>query len=276
MASSSLKRIDLHLHTTASDGALAPSALVKSAAEAALDLIAITDHDTAAGVREAPGSWGRCRVVPGIEVSSTFGAADLHILGYFIDPGHPTILEHEQNAMRRREDRMRTMIEKLEALGKPVRYEDVVAAAGGEDALLGRPHLARALVTRGHVPTVPEAFNRYLGDSGPAFAPVDLLSPEETIEMIHDAGGVAVWAHPPLDVFEREIGGFADAGLDGVECFRPRNTPADMQLLEGYAREHGLLATGGSDWHGGWATKLGDFYIQPDDVAAFLAAGGIA
>lgn len=275
MASTTANKIDLHLHTTASDGFIAPEELVRAAAAAALDVIAITDHDTAAGVREAPAAWGQCRVVPGMEVSSTFQGVDLHILGYYIDPAHPAILGHEQSAVRRRDERMREMIGKLEALGKPVRYEDVIDAAGGEDAILGRPHLARALVSRGHVPNVPEAFNRYLGDGGPAFAPVDLLTPEQAIDMIHAAGGVAVWAHPPLDVFEAEIRRLAEAGLDGVECFRPKSTPIDMQLLEGYADELGLLTTGGSDWHGRGPVRVGDFFVRREEIRKFLEIGGL-
>lgn len=267
-------RIDLHLHTNASDGGVSPAALVQAAAVAALDLIAITDHDTAAGARAAPTSWGRCQVLPGIEISSTLGQLDLHILGYLIDPDHPIIHQHERDAVLQRTARMRTMIEKLSAFGIRIGLEEVLAVAGDAGSL-GRPHLARVLVNRGFVPNVGEAFVRFLGDGGTAYAPVELLSPLEAIDRIHAAGGMAVWAHPPLDILEREIHGFAAAGLDGIECYRPRASPSDLQMIEGYGAELGLILTGGSDWHGHWSARLGDFFVKPQEIGDFLRLAGV-
>ncbi|HEY8483776.1 MAG TPA: PHP domain-containing protein [Longimicrobiales bacterium] len=271
-------RIDLHLHSNASDGSLSPSALVRAAMTARLDVIALTDHDTTAGYAEAEAvlKYGRPLVlVPGVEVSSTHAGVELHFLGYHIDPAHPAMLEHARSAAERRAERMRGMIERLARLGVRVACEDVRAAAGPGVAVLGRAHLARALVRLGYVRTSGEAFERFLADGGPAFIPTELLSPQEAIDLIHQAGGVAVWAHPPASIFEQEIRRFADWGLDGVECFRPRTAPEESRRLSQTARGLGLLVTGGSDWHGDWQGRLGEFYVDREDVEEFLAARGL-
>lgn len=271
-----LMRIDLHLHSTASDGDISPTALVQAAGAAGLDVIALTDHDTAAGVLAAQDvAEDRPRLIPGIEVSCAGEGGELHFLGYYIDPLHPALVQYGGFARARREDRMREMIRRLGARGVSVAYEEVLELAGPESASLGRPHLARALVSRGVVRSFGEAFARFLADGGPAYVPVDLLAPPDAIELIHTAGGIAVWAHPPLEGVERETRRHAEAGLDGIECFRPRITPAGSQLLEGTAGSLGLLVTGGSDWHGPWHGPLGSFHLRREDVADFLAVGGL-
>lgn len=170
---------------------------------------------------------------------------------------------------------MHAMLERLERLGAAVAYDDVLAAAGPDAASLGRPHLARALVEAGHATSHANAFDRYIADGGPAFVPIELLAPEQAVALIHDAGGVAVWAHPRPDRFFAEIDRFVDWGLDGVECFRPRCPPAECLSFEAAAAERGLLVTGGSDWHGIWHGKLGDFAMTRDEVGAFLDRGGL-
>lgn len=266
-------RVDLHVHSTASDGSLAPAEVVAAARAGRLDIIALADHDTTAGVAEAQAEAGPPAVVPAIEVSSTHGGEDLHVLGYFVDPAHPALLEHGRRAQDRRRERMRGMIRRLAALGVDVAYDDVLAEAG--DAPLGRPHLARALVKAGHVRVVSEAFDRFIADGAPAFLPIELLTPRDAIELIHAAGGVAVWAHPRLGVLERELAAFVEWGLEGIECYRPLNSTAETRRLVDAAGRHGLLTTGGSDWHGVWHGRLGDFSIARSRVETLLEIGGM-
>ena len=269
-------RIDLHLHSTASDGSLSPSALVCAARTGGLHIVALTDHDTAAGLTEASqAAIDSIHVIPGIEVSTTHASGDVHVLGYFIDPGHPRLVAYMRDAEERRRERMRSMLGRLGDMGVRVPFEEVLAAAGPTARTLGRPHLARALISRGYAQTHAEAFDRFIGDHGPAYAPVDLATPREAIDLIHASGGIAVWAHPRFETFADEIGRFTEWGLDGIECFRPRSDPAESLRLEAYARTHRLLVTGGSDWHGTWHGKLGAFSVGPDEVGAFLERGGI-
>jgi len=265
-------RIDLHIHSTASDGALSPGAVVRAAKAGGLDLIALTDHDTTAGVGEAIAAAAEGPlVIPAIEISSSHEGRELHFLGYHIDPSHPALRDFASAARTRREERMRTMIERLARLGAPVSLEQVRRVAG--TGPLGRPHLARALVEAGHVRTTAEAFTRFLADHGPVAVPTDLLTPREAIELVHAAGGTPVWAHPPIDVLDRELQRFQRWGLEGIECYRPQNTPDITAALESAARRFGLLRSGGSDWHGEWNGRLGDFAVESDRVPTLLDRG---
>jgi predicted metal-dependent phosphoesterase TrpH len=271
-------RIDLHLHSHISDGDLSPTALVAAARAAALDVVALTDHDTAAGVAEALEAvrGTSLTVVPGIEISTCYPPHELHVLGYWVDPQAPSILAHQEGAVLRRVERMRRMVERLGELGVSVTMEAVRKAAGPEAQSLGRPHLARALLAAGVTRSFGEAFARFIGDGGPAFVSQDFPTPQEAIATIHAAGGLAVWAHPPLDVVEELLPAFVAWGLDGVECFRPSHQAADVELLLGLATQHALLPTGGSDWHGPRRNfELGDFAIVPEQVAGLLARGGL-
>jgi predicted metal-dependent phosphoesterase TrpH len=162
------------------------------------------------------------------------------------------------------------MIDRLSALGVVVSYEDVLAGAGAAPVNLGRPHLAQALLRRGHVQTFAEAFDRYLGDGGPACLPLELLTPREAIDLIHAAGGCAVWAHPGADLLRQEIDHFVAWGLDGIECYRPRNTPEERNVLVDIANRNNLMTTGGSDWHGTWHGPLGDFAVGAEQLQKFL------
>ena len=269
-------RIDLHLHSTASDGSLSPSALAWAARAGGLDVIAIADHDTTAGIREAVKAQpGNLHIIPAIELSCTHDNREVHILGYFIDPANREIVDYAEGAVDRRLARMEEMIGKLEQLRIHVTLDDVMAAAEPGARVLGRPHLARALVARGHVPTVGDAFDRLIGDQGPAFVPTRLLDPRSAIRLIHAAGGVALWAHPKPDMFQRDAGTFVEWGLDGVECYRPRATPQDIAIFEEYARRNSLLLSGGSDWHGVWQGRLGDFFVSAEEVDRLLERGGM-
>lgn len=265
-------KLDLHIHSSVSDGRLPPAAVVEAAVAGGLDVIALTDHDTAEGVAEArlAARGLPLFVIPGLEVSTRHGPFDLHVLGYWVDPDHPVLLQHQEMARRRRVERMHGMLEKLRQLGIRVRFEEVLDAAGPDARVLGRPHLARAMLAGGHIRYYGEAFERYLHDGGPAFVLEPFPSVQEAIEMIHAAGGLAIWAHPPREVFEVEIRRFATYGLDGVECYRPLLPPAESQYLEGVAQSLDLLVTGGSDWHGPHGVQLGDFFLHPSEVRDFL------
>jgi predicted metal-dependent phosphoesterase TrpH len=275
MAGGDVVKADLHVHSSASDGALAPTALVERAAAGGLDLIAIADHDTVAGVlpakRAAPEGL---TVLPAIEISAVHRERDLHILGYDVDPGHPGLLAFAESARRGRADRIRHMIDRLEGLGVQVPFEDVVEEAGPDARVLARPHLARALQARGHVASISEAFDRYIGDGGPAFVPTDMVDVPDAIALIREAGGIAVWAHPPLPAIGA-LPEFVEAGMEGLECHRPRVQPAELRRLLSRARTHDLLVTGGSDWHGDWHGELGQFHLGRDRIRPFLERVGL-
>lgn len=268
-------RVDLHLHSTASDGSLAADDLVRLARGAGLDVIAIADHDTMAGIDPARAAGrGSVHVIPAIEISTTLDAEEIHVLGYYIDHEHPGLVEHERLAIQRRRQRMEAILDSLGSEGVDVELADVEAEAGSA-RVVARPHLARVLVTRGHAHSVADAFDRWIGDRCPAYRPIDLITPADAIECIHQAGGVAAWAHPDMSSFDQHIDHFAEWGLDAIECFRPRSTHENTRTLEAAARQRGMLVTGGSDWHGPWSGRLGQFSVGPEEIGGFLERGGI-
>jgi 3',5'-nucleoside bisphosphate phosphatase len=270
-------RIDLHLHSSASDGKLAPDALVRRARARGLDVVALADHDSAAGIplaqRVAPPGL---TVVSGIEISARHRSSEVHVLGYDFDPLHPGITEFQRTAATRREDRMERMIARLQELGLTVSMEEVREEAGEEVRSLGRPHLARALLRRGYVRSIGEAFHNYLGNGGPAFVETAFPSVGEAATVISDAGGLPVWAHPPAVEVEVWLDELVDAGLQGVEAYRPESLPLDAELLRERARERGLVLTGGSDWHGPGRSELGSFWVTPEEIRPFLERIGLA
>ena len=268
--------LDLHLHSSASDGSLDPEAVVEAALQARLDVISLTDHDTVAGV---PAALSAARgesitVIPGIEISTSLDDVELHILGYFVDPTDAALLAHTGKASTRREDRLRAMVFRLADEGVEVPLE-LVWEFVGSGASPGRPHLARALVQIGAVETVPEAFDRFIGNDHPAYVPTRLLDPEGACRLIREAGGVSVWAHPQDRQLEPFLPGLVEVGLDGVEVFRPWLSRDRMARIETAARRHGLIVTGGSDWHGPEGGTLGEFRLHAAQVEAFLAIEGM-
>jgi len=271
-------RLDLHIHTTASDGALSPQEVLTRCEAAHLDVIALADHDTTAGVRRLNrlGVKGPIQVIPALEVSSTLDRRELHFLGYFVDPDSDVIRRHEERAVILREKRMRGMIQKLGDQGVAVSIEAVRSAAGPDGTALSRPHLARALTEAGHVSTVSEAFDRYIGDGHPAFLPTSLLSPEEAVRLILDAGGIPVWAHPPEDRVEGLLPRLVQSGLRGLEVYRPRHSARYTLRLEGFCKAWKLLMSGGSDWHApDRGAELGDFFVTAEEVSGLLEEGGM-
>jgi hypothetical protein len=271
-------RVDLHVHTTASDGAWTPEEVVLGAAAGRLDVIAVADHDTTVGVpvaaRAAEGT--PVRVIPAIELSTTRQGRELHILGYFIDLNAPPLRRHQERARTARLARMETMIGKLREAGVEVEMAAVLAAAGGDLGVVGRPHLAAALVGAGYAGSIGEAFDLYIGDGLPAFEPTALLDPVAGVSLAAEAGGIPVWAHPPGDLVDALLPELVRAGLRGLETYRPQSLPQQVKRLEGVARSAGLFTTGGSDWHSLERNEpLGAFYLESDRVSAFLRAGGL-
>lgn len=254
--------IDLHSHTTASDGELSPSALVALAAEAGVSHLAITDHDTLAGLAEARTAARERGLtsIPGIEVSAFLhGRQEVHLLGHFVDVDAPELARFADRLRGERHRRMEQMVEKVKALGFPVSLEAVLRLAGG--ANLGRPHLALWLVQQGYCRTPKEAFDRFLGDGKPGWVDRDRLPAEEALAMIRRARGTATLAHPGVSRVERgQIAELARAGLSGIEAFHSDHNPSQREKYLAIARDLDLVPTGGSDFHGPTLTpdrKLG-------------------
>lgn len=269
-------KADLHLHSDASDGRTSPEAVVATAARSGLDLIALTDHDAVAGAAGAvaAGEDHGVRVIPGIEVSSDHAGEEFHILGYGVDPRGAAMLQLQAAAARRRRERMEAMVERLNQADVPVTMEQVLEAAGPRNVALSRSHLARVLSEQGHIRRFGDAFDRFLSSGGAAYVPTTLPPVRETVEAIHAAGGVAVWAHPPIRAFGAYIRLFAEWGMNGVECYRPRNSPAQSAQLAATSVRLDLVPTGGSDWHGHPRQELGRFYLAGQRLERFLEMVG--
>ncbi|CAN5764743.1 PHP domain-containing protein [soil metagenome] len=241
--------VDLHMHSTASDGSRAPADVVRAAKDAGLLAIALTDHDSVAGLAEAQAA-GRelgVRIVNGVELSAVEGEAETHLLGLHLRDA--IVIARELAGLRdMRERRGQQIVDKLVALGVQVTFDDVLAQAGG--GAVGRPHVARALVADGWATDVRDAFDRYLGAGKPAYVAKDQLGMGDAIAMIHAAGGLAVLAHPgPAGTRERLVA-LAALGMDGVEVKHPGHSPSDTARLNTLALQLGLVVSGGSDWHG--------------------------
>jgi len=251
------RTIDLHAHTTASDGDLSPTQLVWWAKAIGLSVLAITDHDTTNGITEAvlAGQKYGVEVVPGIELSADIDVpkGQCHLLGYFFDPKHAGLNARLAEVRENRNKRNAKIAAKIQAHGWNVTLEEIEAVSGGE--VVARPHIARVLVERGFVSSMAEAFETYLGKGGLFYVERDRLSQEEAIRLIHDAGGVCILAHPNnlnCDSAETEnhIRQLQSYGLDGIEARYNRHTPEDTARYLALAERLGLLTTGGSDFHG--------------------------
>jgi predicted metal-dependent phosphoesterase TrpH len=241
--------VDLHSHSTASDGSQTPTALVTAAKAAGLAAIALTDHDTMAGVAEATAAGASLdvRVVPGVELSATDADREVHLLGLHIE--RATALEDALRTFRdSRYVRAQHIITKLNELGVPISFDDVLAVCG--DAAIGRPHLARVLIEGGWARDSRDAFDRYLGAGRPAFVAKHRLSVGEAIELVHAGGGLAVLAHPGPTGRRELVERFVALGLDGLEVRHPGHSNEDAARLGALVDFFGLIPSGGSDWHG--------------------------
>jgi predicted metal-dependent phosphoesterase TrpH len=242
--------IDLHTHSTASDGKLRPSEVVRLSRQLGLTTLALTDHDTTDGVVEAQraGAELGVEVIAGIEINSEGEHGDAHILGYFVDPAEPRLQEHLVAIRDARVGRAKGMLKKLAALGMPLEWERVLVMAG--DAVsIARPHVARAMVEAGYVASTQEAFDKYISNSGPAYVNRLRLTMSEAIGLIHGAGGVAVIGHPAHSKLVHLIPQLVEAGLDGVEVYYPDHTLGQQAELLEIAARYNLVVTGGSDFH---------------------------
>jgi len=245
------KFIDMHVHTNASDGELSPEEAVKTAGELGLAAIGIADHDTVDGIEEAleAGKKYSVEVIPSVELSSEFGPAEVHILGYFIDWRDKKFRAELHKFQEARKVRAKRMVEKLRRLGVAISYEEVVAAAG--DGVIGRPHVAQIMVKHGYVKSRDEAFERYIGDGQPAHVPKYRLSPKKAIQMIHRIGGFAVLAHPVFSHIDNLLYDLVKFGLDGIEVYHSEHDSAAVEHYEVLANDMHLLMAGGTDSHGG-------------------------
>ncbi|GHG96179.1 PHP domain-containing protein [Streptomyces lanatus] len=263
-------RIDLHTHSTASDGTDTPAELVRNAAAAGLDVVALTDHDTTRGYAEAVAALPEgLTLVTGAELSCRIDGISMHMLAYLFDPEEPSLLAERELVRDDRVPRAQGMVAKLNALGVPVTWEQVLRIAG--DGSVGRPHVATALVELGVVPTVGDAFTEdWLADGGRAYVEKHETDPFEAIRLVKAAGGVTVFAHPAaskrgLTVPEAAIAELAAAGLDGIEVDHMDHEPETRARLRGLAKELGLLPTGSSDYHGSRKTcVLGEYTTDPE------------
>ncbi|WP_030781117.1 PHP domain-containing protein [Streptomyces sp. NRRL S-920] len=263
-------RIDLHTHSTASDGTDTPAELVRNASAAGLDVVALTDHDTTRGHAEALAALPEgLTLVTGAELSCRLDGVGLHMLAYLFDPAEPELARERELVRDDRVPRAKTMIGKLRDLGVDVTWEQVARIAG--DGSVGRPHIAEALVELGVVPTVSDAFTpEWLADGGRAYAEKHELAPFDAIRLVKAAGGVTVLAHPAAVkrgrvVPEDAIAALAAAGLDGVEVDHMDHAPETRTRLRGLAADLGLLVTGSSDYHGSRKTcVLGEFTTDPE------------
>jgi len=264
--------VDLHIHSTMSDGTQTPEEIVREACAKGLSAIAITDHDTIAGVRPAlrATEGTSLTVIPAVEISTDYQDTEVHILGYYIDLGDNDLAEKLRYVQEARLIRAEKIVQKLRGLSVNLTLEDVLAESDGQS--LGRPHVAGALVRKGVCSHPQEAFERYLKRGRAAYVPRYKLTPQEAISAIQGARGCAVLAHPGLGVPDALIYKTADAGLQGIEVYHSHHTPSHTRRAKRLADELGLLITGGSDSHGPGGTcpvEIGSVPV-PDSCAREL------
>jgi 3',5'-nucleoside bisphosphate phosphatase len=280
---------DLHTHTTASDGAHTPTMLVQRAFERAVRAIAVTDHDTVAGIAEARAAAEErgMAFLSGLEISATLGNATLgnitletdelerevHILGYGVDESNDALLRYSEDCFAERTHRAERIISRLNELKKPLTMNAVREVSG--NGTIGRHHIAIAMRNTGLVRTVREAFDKYLADDAPAAVPKWSFPAAQAIQLIHDAGGVAVLAHPARVVSEEHLEALIAAGLDGVEVHHPAHEGLVAEYYAYFTESRHLLASGGSDYHGGSKrddSNLGRYGLTHEDFTSFIEA----
>ena len=242
--------VDLHCHTTASDGTFTPGALVEEARRRGLLAIAVTDHDSVAGIDEAAakGAAVGVEVVPGLELSTDVDDGEVHILGYLIDREDRDLRDLLESQRQSRLQRVRKMLDRLSDLGVQLSMDEVRRFSDG--GTLGRPHVAQALIWAGQVGSWDEAFSRYIGRHAPAYVRRSKLSPHDAVRAIRAAGGVPVLAHPGLSGHDDMIHSLVEAGLAGIEAIYPDHSEEQRTRYAGLARQYGLIVTAGSDCHG--------------------------
>jgi hypothetical protein len=268
---------DLHVHTSASDGILTPAEVLHQAEQIGLPGIAITDHDTVEGLSAA---WAcmeskhlNLELISGIELNTEVEAGEVHLLGYYIDDQCPQLLENLQEIKAARFMRARRMVSRLREMGYLITFEQVRNLA--QNDLIARPHVAKALMEKGYVFSIREAFNKFIGRGCPAYVPRYRFTPRKAIELIQAAGGITVLAHPGLVRNTRLVEEILDMGVQGVEVFYPEHSIQETDYFLDMAARRGLLVTGGSDFHGGGSDnmrgRLGAAGLSPEYMAKIRA-----
>lgn len=247
-----MNKADLHSHTTASDGTCSVQQSIERAKANGLAALGITDHDTVAALASAleEGKRQGVEIVPGVEISSVYAGKDVHVLGYYIDINNPEFLHRLEELREVRGKRNQMMIEKLNELGISITMEEVERRKKEKAGNIGRPHMAEVLMEKGVVTSMKEAFDKYLGSTGAAYVNPPRISPEEAIDIIQEAGGVAVLAHPGLYKNPEMVRKLIKHGLQGIEVYHPDNDEEDTRLYGVLADEYHLVKTAGSDFHG--------------------------
>lgn len=250
-----MNRIDLHMHTTHSDGTFLPRELVRHAKEKSLSCISVTDHDTMSSLEECADEAKKMGIelIPGIEISAQFDPGTLHILGFFLDPKQPQLRSTLELIQRARADRNPQIIRKLNQLGIEITLKEVEAESGGKQ--IGRPHFAKVLFKKSIVKSMDEAFEKYLSKGKAAYIDKRRLSSREAIQRIREAGGIAVVAHPKQmklkeEALTKELGRLVEEGLGGIEAYNSCQNREEAQLYKRLAKRFNLFVTGGSDFHG--------------------------
>lgn len=269
-------RADLHLHTTASDGRLTPRELVQKAVKLNLDVIAVTDHDTVEGIPpalEAAKSFPQLMVIPGVEINTDVPKGEVHILGYFINYLDPKLRRNLEELRTSRYERGKKMVAKLSEMGINVEWERVMELAGGGS--VGRPHIAQAMLERGYVSSLREAFDNYIGRNGPAYIERKKLTPLDAVRLVVESDGLPVLAHPadidPLEPFLLQL---KKAGIVGIEIYYNGYSTRTIAQLKSLAQKHALISSGGSDYHGldtSIGADIGSIHLPQDSVQQLIS-----
>ncbi|NDV24030.1 PHP domain-containing protein [Desulfovibrio sp. JC022] len=283
-----MSAIDLHTHSTASDGTFSPAELVRAAKEAGLTAMALTDHDTMAGLPEAleTGVKAGIEVIPGCELSVESMVGVLHVVGLWVDPYSERLKRVFEQVRARRVERNEAVVTKLQKLGFDISMEEVQGQAAGT---IGRPHMARIMLEKGYVKSFDEAFTEYLGKKGKAYFPKNNMSAEEAFDLLRSTDATPILAHPFLlssdeDVLDREVGRLQEMGLQGIEVYYSSHTIEMTGIAKGLARKYDLLPSGGSDFHGSvkpdiqlgkGAGKLFVHHSVLDEIKAFRQSRGL-
>jgi predicted metal-dependent phosphoesterase TrpH len=264
------RKIDLHIHTHCSDGAFSPIGVVNKAKKAGIDIISITDHDNLDGIKIAQ-EYAKevgIEVIPGVEISTDVEDREVHLLGYFIDIENEEFQKYLSFFRQERYNRAVRIVRKLNNLGIVITIEDVLSQA--KSSAIGRPHIAQALLELGYISNFFEAFDKYIGNYCPAYERKIHVSPQSALKLINDAGGLAFIAHPG-NINEKILLSLIKYGLDGIEVIHPSHNPTQVKFYRGIVNEFYLLASGGSDFHGGKRgdeDNLGKYYINSTDFEA--------
>jgi len=271
-----MKKVDLHIHSTASDGIFSPAEIVRKAASLDMYVIALTDHDTINGIMEAlkaARDFPNLKVIPGIEISTETPGGEAHVLGYFVDYINADFKASLDKFRNSRITRAQGMVSKLKKMGINIKWARIQEIAGSGS--VGRPHIAQAMLEKGYINSMREAFSRYIANDGPAYVERDKMTPSEAVALILRAGGLPVLAHPfTLNDPESVIGGLKTAGLVGIEAYYKDYSAEDTSELVSLSKAYNLIATGGTDYHGrdnNNETMLGGTKVPIESVEQLIA-----